>query len=87
MAPRDLAGCDAGWFGIDCSLHTTLSVPRRQDVQQLPSLLSSARPPVELRIYVYDMPSEFTTLLLQYRADEFGPHREINKCALKTRLA
>ncbi|KAL1519387.1 hypothetical protein AB1Y20_022912 [Prymnesium parvum] len=71
--------CEAGWFGIDCSLHLTQTTPRRQDVQQLPSLLLRARPPLELRLYVYEMPAEFTTRLLQYRGDEAAPHREINK--------
>ena len=71
--------CDSGWFGVDCSLHQTLEAPRRQDVQKVPSLVSKANPAFQFRIYVYDMPSEFTTLLLQYRGDHNGPHREINR--------
>ena len=64
--------CDDGWFGIDCSLHETLAVPQ----QQVPRLITARS--LELRVYVYDMPSEFTTRLLQYRVDNDGPHREVN---------
>lgn len=71
--------CDVGWFGIDCSLHLSERMPRKQEAQATPSPVALAEPALELKVYVYDMPSEFTSQLLQYRGDHIGPHREINK--------
>lgn len=71
--------CDEGWFGVDCSQHLRRSTPRKQDEQLLPGPTAVAAPALGLRIYVYDMPSEFTTRNLQYRSDELGPHREVNR--------
>ncbi len=57
--------CERGWYGIDCGERSDggADAPRLQDEQGLPS--AAATSPV--RIYVYDMPSEFTTRNLQYR--------------------
>lgn len=56
--------CDAGWFGIDCSEHAAgREAPRLQQQQRLPSPAARS----QLRLYVYDMPSEFTTRNLQWR--------------------
>ncbi|KAL1523472.1 hypothetical protein AB1Y20_018410 [Prymnesium parvum] len=57
--------CKAGWFGIDCSQHHTL--PNARSLQEEQRLPSPAARHSKLRVYVYDMPSEFTTMLLQYR--------------------
>ena len=77
--------CRPGWFGVDCSErllpdaaaprsapHETVAAPRLQQLQGLPS--PAAESP--LRIYVYDMPSEYTTRNLQYRpSPTIGLHR------------
>ena len=66
--------CDKGWFGVDCSqaLHTPRGAPSMQAQQRLPSPAAAS----PLRIYVYDMPSEFTTLNLQWRnGPTMGNHR------------
>ena len=74
--------CDNGWFGIDCSLHAEAgaaaatgtaplplqAVQRAPSLQALQALPSPARGRSPLRIYVYEMPSEFTTRLLQWSA-------------------
>jgi len=70
---RDCAGhgqCDAGfcwcapgWYGIDCSERADGDAPLLQQQQRLVSPAAASG----LRIYVYDMPSEFTTRLLQWR--------------------
>jgi len=60
--------CERGWFGIDCSEHQSgRAAPLLQAQQRLASPAAASG----LRIYVYDMPSEFTTRLLQWR----GAHR------------
>ena len=66
--------CDKGWFGVDCSqaVHTPHGAPAMQAQQRLPSPAAAS----PLRIYVYDMPSEFTTLNLQWRnGPTMGNHR------------
>lgn len=56
--------CEDSWFGIDCSERVDGgSAPLLQERQQLPSPAAASG----LRVYVYDMPSEFTTRLLQWR--------------------
>jgi hypothetical protein len=68
--------CRRGWFGIDCSQSTRGLAPSLQSRQQLPSPAASAA--AELRVYVYDMPSEFTTRNLQWRTGSTeGLHRFI----------
>ena len=73
---------DKGWFGVDCSLHAEAgaaaatgtaplplqAVQRAPSLQALQALPSPARGRSPLRIYVYDMPSEYTTRLLQWSA-------------------
>ena len=68
--------CNAGWFGVDCSEHAMLPAkPSMQLGQALPSPAAAS----PLRIYVYDMPSMFTTLQLQWRnSPTIGLHRAIN---------
>jgi len=56
--------CEDGWFGVDCSQHRSRPPPPPLSEQQ--RLPSPARESA-LRVYVYDMPSEFTTRNLQYR--------------------
>ena len=66
--------CDAGWFGVDCAQSTRAArgAPAMQAQQRLPSPAAAS----PLRIYVYDMPSEFTTLNLQWRnGPTMGNHR------------
>ena len=74
--------CNKGWFGVDCSLHAEAgaaaatgtaplplqAVQRAPSLQALQALPSPARGRSPLRIYVYDMPSEYTTRLLQWSA-------------------
>ena len=52
--------CDPGWWGVDCSL-ATLPPPAPP-----PPESTALRP----RVYVYEMPAEFTTALLQRRHDK-----------------
>ena len=79
--------CHRGWVGIDCgqrsgqryrkASHWRVAAPageapRLQDQQKLPSRVAAS----PLRVYVYDMPSQFTTLNLQYRTSGgIGLHR------------
>ena len=56
--------CDEGWHGIDCGLHHSEPRELLQTAQNVRSPTSSS----PLRVYVYDMPSEFTTRLLQWRS-------------------
>lgn len=57
--------CEPGWFGVDCSQQA--GAPPAPPMQALQGLPSPASRYSQLRMYVYDMPSEFTTTLLQYR--------------------
>ena len=73
--------CSQGWFGVDCSLHTTAgdgtaqlqAIQRAPSLQALQALPSPAQGRSPLRIYVYEMPSEFTTRLLQWSASRPCP--------------
>ena len=68
--------CDVGWFGIDCSQRASPPPPPQQR-QRPPSPAASHTP---LRIYVYDMPSAFTTRNLQWRGGEsIGLSRSLSK--------
>ena len=53
--------CDPGWWGVDCSL-ATLPPPAPPP----PGVHRALRP----RVYVYEMPAEFTTALRQRRHDK-----------------
>ena len=66
--------CQKGWFGVDCSqnLAQPAGAPLMQRQQRVPSPAASS----PLRIYVYDMPAEFTTRNLQWRnGATMGNHR------------
>ena len=63
--PSRRCRCDPGWFSVDCSKHVSgLTAPSLQARQRLPSPAAAHS---GLRIYVYDMPSTFTTTQLQWR--------------------
>ena len=57
--------CDPGWSSVDCSQHA--SGRRAPSLQALQELSSPAADHTALRVYVYDMPTLFTTSLLQWR--------------------
>ena len=75
--------CDKGWFGVDCGERivgpagapraaTPGNAARRNGTERAPTLQSEQHLPSRangspLRVYVYDMPAEFTTRMLQYR--------------------
>ena len=81
--------CEVGWHGVDCGDRTAavrstgpqLAASPRDTTQLYPSLQLSQKLPSRangspLRIYVYDMPAEFTTRMLQYRpSGSLGVHR------------
>jgi hypothetical protein len=65
--------CEDGWFGIDCSQHRTLPPPPPLSQQQGAESAAGAS---DLRVYIYDMPSEFTTRNLQWRNQgSYGMYR------------
>ena len=67
--------CDEGWFGIDCSRGVQGNLADSlQSTQHIPSPSSTSK----LRIYVYDMPSEFTTRNLQWMGSPGWLARLIN---------
>ena len=64
--------CERGWFGVDCSQHRRRTPRSIQQSQRRPSRAASS----PLRVYVYDMPAEFTTRNLQWRTGYVqGLHR------------
>ncbi|KAL3929510.1 MAG: hypothetical protein SGPRY_001931 [Prymnesium sp.] len=68
--------CEPGWFGIDCSQQR--QGPPKPSLQEQQGLLSPSSPS-PLRVYVYDMPSMFTTRNLQWRNEALtGLYRTIN---------
>lgn len=68
--------CEPSWFGIDCSHHESGDAPRLQAQQLLPSPAARSA----LKIFVYDMPSEFTTRNLQWRGSHgIGLSRAIHE--------
>jgi hypothetical protein len=67
--------CDDGYFDVDCSQHVH-ATPSAMDVEEVDARAGGEKgsgggsPLRAPRVYVYDMPPEFTTRLLQYRADK-----------------